>query len=91
MVKPYFFPELWINIGWYGVEEAIEESRLGEESLEDERSEERECGDIGLPKGETPNTSGTDELPVRAHSNSTETYTDQNSDNFNLSKLDKDL
>lgn len=58
MVKPYFFPELWITIGWWGLAAAIDESRLGDESRDDERSDDREWGDIGLPKGETPNTSG---------------------------------
>lgn len=58
MVKPYFFPELWITIGWWGLAAAIDESRLGDESREDEGSDDREWGDIGLPKGETPNTSG---------------------------------
>lgn len=44
--------------GWWGLAGAVDESRLGEESLEDEGSEDMECGDIGLPKGDTPNISG---------------------------------
>lgn len=44
--------------GWWGLAGAVDESRLGEESLEDEGSEDMEWGDIGLPKGDTPNISG---------------------------------
>lgn len=40
-VKPNFFPELWMTTGCLGLVVQREESRLGEESLE-EGSEERE-------------------------------------------------
>lgn len=46
-------------MGWWGLAEAAEESRLGEESREEEGSEDRECGDIGLPNGDTANISAT--------------------------------
>lgn len=46
-------------MGWWGLADAAEESRLGEESLEEEGSEDRECGDMGLPSGDTANISAT--------------------------------
>lgn len=49
-------------MGWWGLAEAAEESRLGEESREEEGSEDRECGDIGLPNGDTANISDSVEL-----------------------------
>jgi len=56
-VKPNFFPELWMTTGCRGAALQREESRLGEESLED-GSEEREYGERGLASGDAPNTSG---------------------------------
>lgn len=53
-------------MGWCGLAEAPEESRLGEESLEEEGSEDREWGDIGLPSGETANISATKKPVVKA-------------------------
>lgn len=56
-VKPNFFPELWMMMGCRGLaEKSEEESLLGEESRE-EGSEEREYGESGLARGDTPNTS----------------------------------
>lgn len=55
-VKPNFFPELWMMMGCRGLAEKSEESLLGEESRE-EGSEEREYGDSGLARGDTPKTS----------------------------------
>lgn len=49
-------------MGWCGLVEAAEESRLGEESREEEGSEDNEWGDIGLPSGETANISDRVEL-----------------------------
>lgn len=46
-------------MGWWGLAEAAEESLLGEESREEEGSEDRECGDMGLPNGDTANISAT--------------------------------
>lgn len=46
--------------------EAAEESRLGEESREEEGSEDREWGDIGLPRGETANISATQKPVIKA-------------------------
>lgn len=46
-------------MGWWGLADAAEESRLGEESREEEGSEDKECGDIGLPNGDTANISAT--------------------------------
>lgn len=51
-------------MGWCGLAEAPEESRLGEESREEEGSEDREWGDIGLPRGETANISDRVELLI---------------------------
>lgn len=51
-------------MGWCGLAEAPEESRLGEESREEEGSEDREWGDIGLPRGETANISATEKQSV---------------------------
>lgn len=56
-VKPNFFPELWMTTGCRGLWVQREESRLGEESLED-GSEDREYGDRGLASGDTPKISG---------------------------------
>lgn len=56
-VKPNFFPELWMTTGWRGMALKREESLLGDESLED-GSEEREYGDRGLARGDTPKISG---------------------------------
>ncbi|TNN61239.1 hypothetical protein EYF80_028534 [Liparis tanakae] len=56
-VKPNFFPELWMTMGCRGAALQREESRLGDESLED-GSEEREYGERGLASGDAPNTSG---------------------------------
>ena len=53
-------------MGWCGLAEAPEESRLGEDSLEEEGSEDREWGDIGLPSGETANISATKKPVVKA-------------------------
>lgn len=50
-----------MTTGWCGLAEAADESRLGEESREEEGSEDREWGDIGLPSGETANISATKE------------------------------
>lgn len=61
-------------MGWCGLAEAAEESRLGEESREEEGSEDREWGDIGLPSGETENISATKKPVVKAdphHANHT--------------------
>lgn len=55
-VKPNFFPELWMMIGWRELAADREESRLGEESLE-EGFDDSECGDIGLASGDTAKTS----------------------------------
>lgn len=52
-VKPYFFPERWMVMGERGTLTAGQKSRLGEESR-DEGLEEKECGDIGLARGEKP-------------------------------------
>ena len=57
-VKPNFFPELWMTTGCRGLTAQRAESRLGEESRE-EGSEEREYGDMGLARGDTPNMSET--------------------------------
>lgn len=55
-VKPNFLPELWMMIGCRGLTAQREESRLGEESLED-GSDDSEYGDMGLASGDTPKTS----------------------------------
>lgn len=52
-------------MGWCGLAEAAEESRLGEESREEEGSEEREWGDIGLPSGETANISAKEKSVIK--------------------------
>lgn len=52
-VKPYFFPERWMVMGERGTLTAGLKSRLGDESR-DEGLEEKECGDIGLARGEKP-------------------------------------
>lgn len=51
-------------MGWVWIAEAPEESRLRRGILEEEGSEDREWGDIGLPSGETANISAT-KKPVR--------------------------
>lgn len=43
-------------IGWREMAAEREESRLGEESLE-EGFDDSECGDMGLASGDTPKTS----------------------------------
>ena len=53
-------------MGWCGLADAAEESRLGEESREEEGSEDREWGDIGLPSGETANISATQKSGIKA-------------------------
>lgn len=52
-VKPYFFPERWMVMGERGTLTAGQKSRLGDESRDD-GLEEKECGDIGLARGEKP-------------------------------------
>lgn len=54
--------------------EAAEESRLGEESREEEGSEDREWGDIGLPRGETANMSATQKPVIKADSDHTNVH-----------------
>jgi hypothetical protein len=54
-------------MGWWGLAEAAEESLLGEESREEEGSEDKEWGDIGLPNGETANISATKKPTIKAN------------------------
>ena len=55
-----------MTMGWCGLAEAPEESRLGEESLDEEGSEDKERGDIGLPSGETANISAAKKPVIKA-------------------------